>query len=433
MANDADKATSTTLLPPSGNMLPPSNGGSLLNLDTKGGEALAGEMARAGAEAKELAARAAAFAAEKAPEVKKKAQEAGAKVGELAGKALKEGAASAALAREALADPERRQAVIAANRKKLTIGLAAFAVVLGGGWMFAKHQANTIAKDRIDGFLIRYNLKGTVAYDDVSGSPFGSATLSGVRVTTSPSTTIKAGSLTISDIEMKGDMIQSLSVAAKSVEVPLLAMARDSRRDATLHDAIGLGYTTLTGNVDVSARFDDQKSVLSFDTSGEARDAGSWKLKLKLGGLNSGTLNALYGMSQATGGDAGLGLLAVAGMGFQALGQLTLAEASLTVDNSGYFKRSQDIPSADIPVGEGASAARALAVDETELVRGGMSPSEAQATREAVEGWMKKGGTLRIESNLTQPVALFKRGSLFSPTFDSLAEYLMLTKSKISN
>lgn len=433
MANDADKATSTTLLPPSTTLLPPSSGGSLLDLDTKGGEAFAGEMARAGAEAKEFASRAAAFAAEKAPEVKKKAQEAGAKVGELAGKALKEGAASAALAREALADPEKRQAVIAANRKKLTIGLAAFAVVLGGGWMFAKHQANTIAKDKIDGILIRYNLKGTVAYDDISGSPFGSATLSGVRVTTSPSTTIKAGSLTISDIEMKGDMIQSLSLAAKSVEVPLLAIARDSRRDVTLYDAIGMGYTTLSGNVDVSARFDDQKGVLAFDTSGEASDAGSWKFKLKLGGLNSGTLNALYGMSQATGGDAGLGLLAIAGVGFQALGQLSLSEASLTLDNSGYFKRSKDIPSADIPMDEGVVVSRVLAIDETELVRGGMSPSEAQAAREAVGGWMKKGGTLRLDSNLTQPVSLFKRGSMFSPTFDSLTEYLMVTKSKISN
>lgn len=399
----------------------------------QGDEALAGEMARAGAEAKKLAARATAFAAEKAPEVKKKAREIGTKGGELTRKALKEGAASAALAREALADPERRQAVIAVNRKKLTVGLAALVVMLGGGWMFAKHQANTIAKDRIDGFLIRYNLKGTIVYDDVSGSPLGSATLSGLRVTISPSTTIRAESLTISDVEMKGDILQNLSLVAKSVEVPLLAMARDSHHDAILHDAIGLGYTTLSSNIDVSARFDDQKSVLLFDTSGEARDACSWKLKLKLGGINSGTLNALYGMSQATGGDAGLDRLAVAGMGFQALSQLTLAEAGLTVDTSGYFKRSKDIPSADIPVDEGAVASRALAVDETELVRGGMSPSEAQAARETVEGWMKKGGTLRIESNLTQPVALFKQGSLFSPTFASLTEYLMMTKSKISN
>lgn len=82
---------------------------------------------------------------------------------------------------------------------------------------------------------------------------------------------------------------------------------------------------------------------------------------------------------------------------------------------------------------EDVSATRAMAIDETQLVRGGMSPSEAQAAREAVENWVAKGGTLRIESNLTQPVALFKRGSLSSPAFDSLAEYLMVTKSKVTN
>ena len=107
-------------------------------------------------------------------------------------------------------EQEAGNAVGGGTGKRLTVGVIALVGLAGSGWLFAKNQANITAKDRIDGFLIRHDLRRTVAYGDVSGSPFGFATLSDVRITMSPSAVAKAGSLTVSEIEMDGDMILGL-------------------------------------------------------------------------------------------------------------------------------------------------------------------------------------------------------------------------------
>ena len=330
-------------------------------------------------------------------------------------------------------EQEAGNAVGGGTGKRLTVGVIARVGLAGSGWLFAKNQANITAKDRIDGFLIRHDLRRTVAYGDVSGSPFGFATLSDVRITMSPSAVAKAGSLTVSEIDMDGDMILGLRLTAQSVEVPLLKLAQDNPRDNSLHHAIGLGYTTLNGSIDISFRIDDEKGVLSLDTSGDADEAGSWKLRLKLGGFDGGTLNSLYEITKSTGGEVVQKFLEIAIKGAEAITKLTLVEASLSLENSDYFQRSNDIPIADIPPDGGSAAPRVAAINDTELVRGGMNPSEAREAVMSIDEWVKEGGALQIESNLTQPVPLFKQGNLFSPTFDSIGKYLAATKSKITH
>lgn len=319
------------------------------------------------------------------------------------------------------------------TKQQKLIAAGAVIVVLGG-WGFAKHQASTIARDKIDGFLIRHNLRDTVSYADLSASPFGSATLSGVKVKVSPTTAITIGALDISDVEMKNDQLHGIAITAGKIEVPLLALAREQQNsDRQIHNAIGMGYTTLTGDISAALRYDDQKGMVALQTTGEVKDAGSWKVKFRMGGVDATTVNTLYGLANAPAQTKGLAWLALAGQGLQGLAAISLAEADVTVDNSGMYKRNTEITNLELPSDGNPAGMQEKFLNEEDLVRAGMAPSEAQASRATLDNWLKKGGSLRVATNLIQPLPLLRNGNLSTPAFDSPASYLVATKSRISN
>lgn len=318
------------------------------------------------------------------------------------------------------------------TNNKVLIGAGAAMVVLVGGWFLAKQQAASTARDRIDGFLIRNNLRDTVSYDGLSASPFGSVKLSGVKLKLSPAATVAVDSLALSGIEMKNDQLRGLDVEADGIDVPLLAMTRaDRHRDGQSAELIGLGYINLTGKISLSMHYDDQKQTIAFETAGDVKDAGAWKLKLGLGGVDSRAVAALSGLNASAAQANPLALLGMAGQGLQYLGSLTLSVAEISVDNSGLTKRQAQLPDQPLPPEGPAPVGKSF--NETELVHAGMAPSEAQAARQAVDTWLAKGGTLKLASNLSQPMPLFIGGNLFTPAIDGVPRYLAATKSRISN
>lgn len=319
------------------------------------------------------------------------------------------------------------------KQTKIIAGAALVAIVVGG-WLFAKHQATTIAQDRIEGFIIRHDLRGKLTYDDLSASPFGSATLKGVKVKISPAITIGVAALDISDVEMKHEQLRKVAVAAHGAEVPLLAIARDEGGGGpVLHQAIGMGYTTLSGDVSLSLDYDDMKGALSFETAGNIKDAGTWKTKISLEGIDPNSVNTLYNLTNMPSQTTAIGLFAAAGQGLQSLASLTLADADITIDNSGVYKRIVEITDQDLPADTAAVAVRGATVDDMELVKAGMAPSEASAVHAALDNWTNKGGALRLTTNLSQPLPLFRNGNLLTPAFTSLGGFLSVTRSRISN
>lgn len=321
---------------------------------------------------------------------------------------------------------------MAAQKNKGMIAAGVALIILGGGWIYAKHHATALAKDQVDGFLIRHNLTGQVSYQDLSASPFGSATLFGVKIATFPGSPILIGALEISDVEMKADQLRGIHITADGTELPLLAIARQQRHsDKMVREALGLGYTTLNGAISASLRYDEQKASVALETAGDIRDLGAWKAKLRLANLDAATVATLYGLSNSAAQMGGLALLGVMGQAGEALTRLSLAEADFSIDNSGFFKRANEVTDRDMPL-EGATDT-APAFDEAELVRAGMVPSEASSARNAMDNWLRKGGSLRVSSNLSQPFPLFRDGNIFAPSFDSLPGFLVATKSRIGN
>ena len=320
------------------------------------------------------------------------------------------------------------------QKKIAAAASAAFILLVGGGWQFAKHQATNIAQDNIDGFIIRHDLRGKIAYDDLSASPFGSVTLSGVKLKLSPTNSVSIAALDISNVEMKYDQLRSVTLAARGTEIPLLAIAREQRGvDAGLRTMIGMGYTTLKGDLGLSVRYEDMKGILSVETSGNFTDFGAWAAKISLGGIDPNSVSTLYNMANVPAETNPFAILAAAGQGLQGLASVSLAQAEVSIDSSGFYKRDSEVIGYDLPPEGAAAQGPESIVDEMELVKAGMAPSEASTTRAAVDSWVRKGGSLKIKTNLAQPLALFRNANFLMPAFSSPAGYLAATKSSISN
>jgi hypothetical protein len=350
-----------------------------------------------------------------------------AKIGEIVDETLKNVKDSA---NAVIEDPKKLQSTFANNRKTISASLGAVIIVAGGAWLFAVQQATVIAKDMVDGFIDQYNLRDKVSYDNVSASPFGSVTVTGVKAHISPSTSIKVADLNISI----SDNNQSMTLSAESFELPLSALARDQDMPPVIYELIGMGYTTLISDLTTAVRFDDGKKTLVLETSADIRDVGDSELQITLGNVNLTGLHSLNSLSQMTGqGNSSIEesmLLGLVSSGKIAsdLAELTLSEAKLTVNNSAYHKRSKEVTGLDMPRDDTDQGTRSeMPGSENALVRAGMTPSDAKAAHAAMSSWLRDGGSLQITTSLDRPLPLLRSG------FDDPARLLAATKSKISN
>lgn len=318
--------------------------------------------------------------------------------------------------------------------KLLATAAAILLLIGGGGWAFARHKATAIARDQVDAYIIRYNLGSKVTYEDLSASPFGSATLSGVRLMLSPTAIITIASLDVSDIEIKSGQIHAISISAHGTQLPLLAIARSGDNNSNMtRNLVGMGYAIMNGDIGASVRYDDQRGTLTFESTGNVQDAGAWKARLSLAKVDPRAMNTLYSLPDAINEKNGLVALMVAREGIQGLNSLAIEEADISLDNSGIHERDQQVMDKDLPPDTTDDDAGDAAKDEISMVKAGMTPSEAHATREALGTWMSKGGTLKIATNLSQPLPLFRDGNLLTPAFKDPIEFLAETGAHTSN
>lgn len=426
---------SSLLLPASGSLLT----GAGTNADGDGQSEI--DWAKAGDDAKQMASRATAYAQDKAPELKKKAQEAAsfatafaqekapelrekaqktqAAIEAMTGEALKQGTAGAKVVIAALRNAETRKTFFATYGKKIAGGLVVSILLIGGGWMYAAQKAKTIATDQIEGFLIRSNLGTVVTYKAVSASPFGSSVrVEGISFAISPTANATIDTLKISAIQVKDEMLLGLDVSAEGVEIPLLALSQNNNFPGAAmgfsgNDLIGLGYTTITGQLSMSAQLDSNTNTYTIKSSAGADDIGDAEYTLKVGGFTPALLNSINSGIVAAGDDQQqlqryfMNMFSTSGL----LNQLTLAGLDAHIDNGPVYRRLRAIPNTALPSEDGAAPASAAViaagVDVTALVRAGFSPSEAKQTSEILTNWLKNGGSLRIATNITRPLPLF--------------------------
>ncbi len=326
-----------------------------------------------------------------------------------------------------------------ASKSKLLAAAAVVGAVAVGGWIYAGHQATAIARDQIDGFITRNELGDKIQYADVSATPLGTAVLSDVRLVVSSDAMVSIGALRISDLKVEKDVVVGVSLETEHMEIPYLALVREkgspwpSRPDGFVRSSLGLGYTVVRGQMSLAVRYDDLDRSLTLESKGDVEDAGAWAVKLRLTEIQRDVVALVHKIAGSPGDAGQLGFAALI-QGLQTLSTVRLAELELTVDNTGIIERERKVPDRSLPPEEGASVTAVGPVDEDDLVRAGMAPSEARETLRAIDGWLTNGGILRVASNIDKPVPLIDRQRLEpSAAFQSLAGYLVETKSAVSH
>lgn len=442
MSQDKLPASNSKLLLPSNNLSGSTPTSSLPVMGVSDGDAtpkdalsqaVGTQLKQAGEQAQVLAGKAMAMAAEKAPEVKAKVLEASAKVGGIATEVFGQ-------TKETLKNPELRAKAVQAHGKKAGMAVGALVVMGVVGWFAAGHVASSRAKDAVEGFLIRNNLQGVVSYGDVSATPFGNVTISQVRIVAADlSQPIQISSVSISDFNPELPW-KSGKVAVKSAQVPVLDMAK-RQHDMSALGYAALGYTNVMLDSSLSWSGDNNARKLSVISSGEAHDVGSWKVKLDLANIDPSGLASLPGLYQSVRSSNFLGALPQVMQALSTLSGTSLSQADISIDDSDFAKRESLFPNAAVP-GDGAAVQAKSGLNEVELVRDGMNPSDARAAAAAAGVWIKKGGSLRVTTHLNVPMPLIHMGSRSSffgsvptpmPAFDSFSDFLAKTNSTVSN
>ena len=326
---------------------------------------------------------------------------------------------------------------MATKQQKIVAAVAGALIVVVGGWAYAKHAAGNVARDQIEGFIVRQDLGREVRYGGIAASPFGSVTMSDLQIQIGPNSTVKIAALDISGLDIRDSRVYAVRLVAHDAEYPLLDAARDRVLPASpeLNEMIGLGFSRLTGEVSVDIRYDDKQESLSFDTGGDIKDAGGWKARIVLNGIDPNLVTTLYSLPELQAKAGGLGLLAAAATGFNAAAKVTLSGAEITLDNSGISKRGRRIASDSYPSDAKSGTGRGSNLTEMALVRAGMAPSKAKSSVTSYQSWLRDGGKLAVKASLDRPLPLFRIGPFGIPTpvYDDSAAWLAAAKAEITN
>ena len=313
------------------------------------------------------------------------------------------------------------------GRKHIAVGVIAAILLVGIGWFAAGHYATNTARDKIDGFLIRNNLKGVISYQDISATPMGKTTLTDVTVKIG-AIPIKCDTVTLSGVDTSHDTPRSADVTLSGLNVPVLDLARTGVQPAI--PLAELGYASVHGRLNFSYDL-SSKGDLTVKTHGDASNAGSWDMKLNLSGIEPDTLSTLGMISKVLAGSSNEGNVE------RRLETATitakLAGLELSLNDSGMYDRMRKLPNANIPSAGNSPDAKS-GVSETTLVKAGMTPSDARDTAAKINGWVEKGGDISLSTGIDHPISLMRSGGMMGvpqPAFDSLESFLVATKAKI--
>lgn len=395
------------LLPPDNSLLLPADGE-----HAKADDLFDQMSVKLAAGAKTLGAKAAEIAAEQGPVLKEQAQKLGSRMADAAAQAR---------------DPGFWE-----KYKRRLLGSAAFLLVLaGGGYEIGCYKASEMARDAVDGYLIRNHLQQVLSYKDVSATPFGRVTLSGLRfespIIGSP---VDFAALSISGLSEKGTMPDHLEVSWTGLDLPTRSLL-SAGSDLTV--LIGSGFQTLKGDGGFNIRFSSANRELRLETAGRFTDAGSWNLDVTFANFNGPALaNAPPERGGLFGPEDPLHLAVLGAIATLMTVEVKSVDGSL--DFSPLMKRLDEIPRTALPADKQPPLFDLQAKPAAEgLVEAGMAPSAARDMADTLQKFVQTGAKISLKSRAEKPVPLFTAGGFLQPQTVNLPALLAATKISLSN
>jgi len=397
------------LLPPDdGLLLPPDDAPGVVGTRDDVFDQMSEKVA---AGAKLLGAKAAELTATQGPVLKEQAQKLGAKMADVAAQARDRAEEAAREASVTLKDPSLRKGFWQTYKRRILAGAGAFIVIAGGGYGFGCYQATKAARDVVDTYLIRGHLQQQVSYRDISATPFGSARLSGIRLSVMGQP-VEIASLSVGGLRPDGTAPERLDIAWSGLSLPASSILSGD----DLAALIGSGFAKLQGEGSFQYRFDSSAHEVEIKTAGSFSKAGSWDFAWTLANTDP----------------ASLGRIVEGGNAFLPAVQLRSLSGSL--DASGFEKRTGEIPRSALPAEEGRPLLNIASTQfSRSLIEAGMSPADARDMLEALQKFARTGDKITLKSRTDYPVPLFATGFLGQPQLISFPAFLAATKLSVSN
>ncbi|WP_322999232.1 hypothetical protein [Castellaniella sp.] len=246
-----------------------------------------------------------------------------------------------------------------ARKKWMVIGAGAV-VVVAVGWVGLSAYASSRAEDKLYALLDQYHLRGSVQWQDLSASPFGSVSLKGVQISPPQIKDVRFDiqQLDIDDLESSSDESRatlkfskisstgghsplgglSMIQAAGRTELPAMSLqlAWDFQREAdtgSLHVQLGQPEAFQLGiDLELARIADLMRAVHAFaDDSSDGRSSPG----RGMGGMRGA--GGMPGLSDLARLGSPLMLLGLVG---PQLGDVALHRASLDFQDQGYVKRT---------------------------------------------------------------------------------------------
>jgi len=338
-------------------------------------------------------------------------------------------------ARTMAMDGEQRGNFTRRHGRTLLIAAAGLVLLGGGGWLYAGHQASVAAQQQVSDFLAATGMTGHVSYSGVSGSPFGAVSLEDVVIRDASNQPIATfGQLSVTGLRREGGVLLGVHLTGHAASLPLVGIAREIP-NPFFANLISIGYSNLKGDVSFGIDADPAHESLVIDVAGDFSDMAALKLHVGFGGIPPQLTSMMPQLASASARNDPSALMSAGMMGLQFYQKVTLIEASFSADDADLMRRMADVPMAGHPDEVVNVPLFANPVSSRDLVSAGMPAAEAEAVHGVFDRWLLSGGKLRVETVLSQPLALFsKTGQWGGPSmaFSNLAAFLVASHAKVS-
>lgn len=278
-------------------------------------------------------------------------------------------------------------------------------VLLGlGAGLYISGAAADRAERAMGDLLSQTEADRYVRWEGVSSPLFGgAATFEGLEVLALDQSSVAARieSLTISDVQVEKDQEFSGTIEATGMSLAVLDLAKHANRHHSTRlyaVLLGLGYQTVEGDMRFSVRMEGARQEAEADLMLDLKNIGSLDGSVAFGGVNVVGLGALAGaLNQRSDAQVQSFLYQVA---TKALSQVTLRELNVTVEDKGLRPGLMEAQ-----LEEGFTR-----MSSAEWLEAGMQEvSQDPARKERflpVLDFLKNGGSLSMESNIDEPLAL---------------------------
>ncbi|MGI4798003.1 MAG: hypothetical protein ACRYG8_28930 [Janthinobacterium lividum] len=289
----------------------------------------------------------------------------------------------------------------------------------------------------MDDALMQAGLAGTVTYETIHASPFGTVRLDHVAIALPGRTAVTTGQLVLSGLQLRDGVLYGVHLEASDLSIPLLDLVRQGinvgSSSGLATTLLGTGITVEQGQAAIDYRFDENDRELSFSTTGRMAGIGGWSFGTRLVNVDPRWIEMVRPVTGLMMGQISNGLAELAGSG--SLPPPRLKQLTWSLNDAPLWNRLQLVPGTPVPERQSSDPLPDEAQAARAFMAAGVPASKAREDAKTLAQWERKGGTLSFATDIEAPLPLINSGGLLGiePAFPSAEAFVARSHGNFSD